>query len=83
MGLIFPRSDLSISDLKLLASEPVYSSTVVECSGTMFRRRVPVFALQEVGSGTKLRNKRAQLWLVPEQMIKKAALFTYVPDHSE
>ena len=67
MGLIFPRSDLSISDLKSLASEPVYSSTVVECSGTMFRRRVPVFALQEIGSGTKLWNKRAQLRLVPEQ----------------
>ena len=45
MGLIFPRSDLSISDLKSLASEPVYSSTVVECSGTMFRRHVAIFAL--------------------------------------
>ena len=80
MGLIFPRSDLSISDLKSLASEPVYSSTVVECSGTMFRRHVPVFLIAEVGSGTKFRNQRSKLRLVPEQMIFKTTIFCHVPD---
>ena len=42
----------------------------------MFRRHVPVFSVQEVGSGTKLRNKISQLRLVPEQMIPNSVVST-------